>query len=62
MIKKKRTTNPAKIDLGFYMVLGGLGALLADNLPWSFAINTFIIMVVALCLGSLFHYAKSWIK
>ncbi|MDY4510188.1 hypothetical protein ACQTPQ_04630 [Streptococcus hyovaginalis] len=62
MTKKKRITNPAKIDLGFYMVLGGFGALLADNLPWLLAINTFIITVVALCLDSLFHYAKSWIK
>lgn len=62
MTKKKRITNPAKINLDFYMVLGVLGALLADNLPWLFAINTFIITVVALCLDSLFHYAKSWIK
>lgn len=62
MTKKKRITNPAKIDLDFYMVLDDLGALLADNLPWLSAINAFIITVVALCLDSLFHYTKSWIK
>lgn len=62
MTKKKVTTNFSKIDLVFYVVLGALSMLLTDVLPWSFIVNLLIIMVLAFCLGVLFHYAKSWLK
>lgn len=63
MTKKKVTTNFSKIDLiFFYVVLGSLAILLTDTLPWSFIVNLLTIMVLAFCLGILFHYAKSWLK
>lgn len=62
MTKKKVKTNFSKIDLVFYAVLGALSILLTDVLPWSFIVNLLIIMVLAFCLGVLFHYAKSWLK
>ena len=62
MTKKKVKTNFSKIELIFYVVLGALSMLLTDVLPWSFIVNLLIIMVLAFCLGVLFHYAKSWLK
>ncbi len=62
MTKKKVKTNFSKIDFIFYVVLSALSMLLTDVLPWSFIVNLLIIMVLAFCSGSLFHYAKSWLK
>lgn len=62
MTKKKVKTNFSKIDFIFYVVLSALSMLLTDILPWSFIVNLLIIMVLAFCLGVLFHYAKSWLK
>lgn len=62
MTKKTVKTNFSKIDLVFYVVVGALAILLTDTLPWSFIVNLLIIMVLAFCLGILFHYAKSWLK
>lgn len=55
MTKKKVKTNFSKIDLIFYVVLGSLAILLTDTLPWSFIVNLLTIMVLAFCLGVLFH-------
>lgn len=62
MTKKKVKTNFSKIELIFYGVLGSLAILLTDNFLWSFIVNLLTIMVLAFCLGVLFHYAKSWLK
>lgn len=62
MTKKKVKTNFSKIELIFYGVLGSLAILLTDSLLWSFIVNLLTIMVLAFCLGVLFHYAKSWLK
>lgn len=62
MTKKNVKTKFSKIELIFYVVLGALSMLLTDVLPWSFIVNLLTIMVLAFCLGVLFHYAKSWLK